>query len=120
MGRERASLAARSRLSPRAERHSRARTLDAVRSTQWLGSFRARAGNTLRARATTKRCARTARETQRLWSGSCRSAAVSMLDAFRHVFKVLAAPQSGRTLANQVRLERLPKAMACCPIYEDM
>jgi hypothetical protein len=60
-----------------------------------------------------------ARETQRLWSGSCRSAAVSMLDAFRHVFKALAAPQFGRTLANQVRLERLPK-LACCPIYEDM
>ena len=61
-----------------------------------------------------------ARETQRLWSGSCRSAAVSMLDAFRQVFKVLAAPQFGCTLASQVRLERLPKAMACCPIYEDM
>ena len=60
-----------------------------------------------------------ARETQRLWSGSCRSAAVSMLDAFRQVFKVLAAPQFGCTLASQVRLERLPKAMACCPIYED-
>ena len=43
-----------------------------------------------------------------------------MLDAFRQVFKVLAAPQFGCTLASQVRLERLPKAMACCPIYEDM